>query len=77
MDGPIDWRWKMNLLDVCVQAGFCQIRSHLGSYVGSMPITKRSVLKLTAKIFDPLGFVSPFVMQLNILFQLLCQGKLD
>ena len=51
--------------------------THLGSYVGSMPITKRSVLKLTAKIFDPLGFVSPFVIQLKILFQLLCQGKLD
>ena len=29
MDGPIDWWWKMNLLDVCVQAGFCQIRSHI------------------------------------------------
>ena len=29
MDGPIDWWWKMNLLDVCVQAGFCQIRSQL------------------------------------------------
>ena len=29
MDGPIDWWWKMNLLDVCVQAGFCQIRSHM------------------------------------------------
>ena len=27
MDGPIDWWWKMNLLDVCVQAGFCQIQS--------------------------------------------------
>ena len=31
MDGPIDWWWKMNLLDVCVQAGFCQIRSHIVS----------------------------------------------
>ena len=29
MDGPVDWWWKMNLLDVCVQAGFCQIRSHI------------------------------------------------
>ena len=29
MDGPINWWWKMNLLNVCVQAGFCQIRSHL------------------------------------------------
>ena len=34
MDGPIDWWWKMNLLDVCVQAGFCQIRSHI-SITGS------------------------------------------
>ena len=29
MDGPINWWWTMNLLDVCVQAGFCQIRSHI------------------------------------------------
>ena len=32
MDGPVDWWWKMNLLDVCVQAGFCQIRSHIRTY---------------------------------------------
>ena len=47
--------------------------THLGSYVSSVPITKRSLLKLTAKIFDPLGFVSPFVIQLKILFKMLCQ----
>ena len=29
MDGPIDWWWEMNLLDVCVQAGFCQIWSQI------------------------------------------------
>ena len=29
MDGPIDWWWKMNLLNVCIQAGFCEIRSHM------------------------------------------------
>ena len=29
MDGPVDWWWKMSLLDVCVQAGFCQIQSHI------------------------------------------------
>ena len=28
MDGPIDWWWKMNLLNACIQAGFCQIWSH-------------------------------------------------
>ena len=29
MDGPTDWWWKIDLLDVCVQAGFCQIQSHI------------------------------------------------
>ena len=28
MDGPIDLWWKMDLLDVCIQASFCQIQSH-------------------------------------------------
>ena len=50
---------------------FTQLESH----VSSMLITKRSVLRLTAKIFDPLGFVSPFIVQLKILFQLLCEEK--
>ena len=49
--------------------------THLESYVSSMKVCKRSVLGLTAKIFDPLGFLSPFVIQLNILFQSLCKDK--
>ena len=35
------------------------------------------MLKLTAKIFYPLGFLSPFVIRLKILFQVLCSEKLD
>ena len=31
MDEPVDWWWKMSLLDVCIQAGFYQIRSHIQS----------------------------------------------
>lgn len=34
-------------------------------------------MRLTAKVFDPLGFVSPFIVQLKILFQLLCEEKLE
>ena len=33
----------------------------------SIPVTKRSLLKLTAKIFDPLVLLSPFVIKLKIL----------
>ena len=43
----------------------------------SLPVNKRSVLKLTAKIFDPLGFLSPFVIRLKMLFQVLCSEKID
>ena len=37
-----------------------------------MSVTKRSLLKVTARIFDPLGLISPFVVKLKILFQTLC-----
>ena len=33
------------------------------------PINKRSVLKKTATVFDPLGLVSPFVVQAKIMLQ--------
>ena len=38
--------------------------------------SKRALLRITAKIFDPLGFLSPFVIQLKVMFQQLCiDGK--
>ena len=42
-----------------------------------MPPTKQSLLQITAKIFDPLGFLSPFVIKLKIMFQKLCSGGKD
>ena len=47
---------------------FAELHEHLKTTV----VTKRLILRLTAKIFDPLGFVSPFVIQLKVLFQDLC-----
>ena len=35
----------------------------------------RSVLKVTAKIFDPLGFLRPFVIRLKCVFQVLCMDQ--
>ena len=40
--------------------------------VTSLPPTKRSLLKLAAKIFDPLGCMSPFTINLKVLFQNFC-----
>ena len=37
-----------------------------------LPETKRSILRLTASLLDPLGFLSPFVITPKVLFQDLC-----
>jgi hypothetical protein len=50
---------------------------NLITYAKSLPITKRASLKLTAKIFDPLGFLSPFTIRLKAMFQILCCDKID
>ena len=47
------------------------------SYAKSLPTTKRSVLKLSAKIFDPLGLLSPFTINMKVLFQILCSKGID
>ena len=47
------------------------------TYTKSLPITKQALLKLSAKIFDPLGFLSPFTIRLKVMFQILCCEKID
>ena len=46
-------------------------------YSCNLPPTKRSLLRLSTKIFDPLGFLSPFVIQLKLLFQQLRVDKIN
>jgi len=40
-------------------------------------VSKRSLLRVTVCIFDLLGFLSPFVIRLKILFQTLCTNKIN
>jgi hypothetical protein len=47
------------------------------TFAKCLPVTKRSLLKLTAKIFDPLGLLSPFTIRLKTMFQILCCDKID
>ena len=49
----------------------------LVEYAKSLLVTKRSLLKWSSKIFDPLGFLSPFTIKLKILFQVMCLDKID
>ena len=39
--------------------------------------TKRSVLQTTSRIFDPIGFLSPFIIRVKILFQEMWERGLE
>ena len=41
----------------------------LYDYAINLPLSKRSVLKVTAKIFDPIGILTPFTIGMKVLFQ--------
>lgn len=45
--------------------------------MGNRSPTKRSVLTLSAKIFDPIGSITPFTIHMKVLFQLLCSSDND
>ena len=51
--------------------------TELLQYASNLPPTKRSVLKLSAKIFDSIGILAPFTISMKCLFQRLCIDKLD
>ena len=39
------------------------------------PMTRRGVLSVVSSLFDPLGFISPFIMKAKLLLQELCRKK--
>ena len=49
----------------------------LTSYLEEEVITKRVILSLIAKIFDPLGILSPLFTALKIFFQEICKQTVD
>ena len=40
------------------------------------PMTRRGVLSVVSSLFDPLGFIAPFIMKAKLLLQDLCRKKL-
>ena len=40
-------------------------------------VTKRILLRIAASIFDPLGFLSPYVIKFKMIFQWLCVNRVE
>ena len=49
----------------------------LKSKAADLPVTKRTILSVAAKLFDPLGFVAPVTLVPKLLMQDLCRQHLD
>ena len=43
--------------------------SEITKYMRTVPSTKRSLLRVSAKMFDPLGLLSPFSIYIKMMFQ--------
>lgn len=51
--------------------------SELAQFASNLHPTKRNLVSLVGKFYDPLGFLAPITIKFKILFQKLCQNKLD
>ncbi|XP_067055972.1 uncharacterized protein [Acropora muricata] len=44
--------------------------------VETKPVTRRGILAIVSSLFDPLGFIAPYIMKAKLLLQDLCRKKL-
>ena len=65
------------LLGIDLRDEFVFEFSELIQFASKLLKTKRSGLKLTASLFNPLGLLSPFVITLKLMFQDLCTGQVN
>ena len=57
--------------DDTLQLDLCDV----AEFAKSLPATKRSVLRIAAKIFDPMGYLTVFTINFKVVFQRLCINK--
>ena len=49
--------------------------TEIASYARDLQPTKRNVVSVAAKFYDPFGFLSPIIIEFKLFFQELCKTK--
>ena len=49
-----------------------EVSAKVQRLLGEKSMTRREVLSIVSSLFDPLGFISPFIMKAKLLLQQLC-----
>lgn len=59
-------------VDWCIESDSFKFRI----LVKNMPVTRRGILSVVSSVYDPLGFLSPFILLAKTIVQNLCRKKL-
>ena len=74
-DRPIDIKAAEKILGVdwdLENDKFVFTFDEIVSFVSTLAVTKRNILKITNMFFDPLGFLCPIVLQAKLIFNKVC-----
>ena len=75
-NGKVKNSWcNLGLNSRCISFSLNEIIEEALSFTGV--VTKRYLLKTIASVYDPLGILSPAVVNLELFFQEICNLKLD
>ena len=64
-------RWEPNSDQLIVDV------AEIAQLAGTLEPTKRNVVSTIGRFYDPLGFLSPLIIKFKVLFQKLCESKVD
>ena len=51
--------------------------TEIANFARNLKPTKRNVVSVAAKFYDPFGFLSPIIIEFKLFFQEICQVKID
>ena len=66
-------RWSYSNINDCLVFNL----NDLASQASKLDPTKRSIVGVASRVHDPVGFVSPVTIRFKILFQELCEARLE